>query len=52
MESGHSFSVGLLTNKFDVVKKRFNEVKPDRNNSLDALLERTYLTLHNLYFNE
>lgn len=52
MESAPSFSVGLLTNKFDVVKKRFNEIKPDRNNSLDALLERTYLTLRNLYFNE
>lgn len=51
MESAPSFSVGLLTNKFDVVKKRFNEIKPDRNNSLDALLERTYLTLRNLYFN-
>lgn len=52
METPPKFPVGLLTNKFSVVRDKFNDVKPDENNSLEALIERTYLTIRKLYFNE
>ncbi len=50
METPPKFNVGLLTNKFSVVKDRFKDVKATDTVSLESLLERTYLTLFDLYF--
>ena len=46
------FSVGLLSDPFNEVKKAFTNVHIDQKSSLDDLLSRTYATLHKLYFNE
>ncbi len=52
MDQAPKFSVGLFNNKFSVVKDKFNSTKPELCNSLPELIERTYLTLRSLYFNE
>lgn len=52
METPHKFSVGMLTNKFSVVKDTFKDVKSEDDSGLGSLIERTYLTLRKLYFNE
>ncbi|MFI3296775.1 MAG: hypothetical protein R3Y59_03990 [bacterium] len=52
MDTPPKFSVGLMTNKFSVVKDKFNTIKPDLESSLESLIERLYLTLKSLYFNE
>lgn len=52
METPPAFPVGLLTNKFSVVKDKFKDVKPSDNGSLESLIERTFLTLRSLYFDK
>ncbi|MGM9763130.1 MAG: hypothetical protein ACI3ZQ_03810 [Candidatus Cryptobacteroides sp.] len=46
------FNVGLLEDRFDVVKKTFNSTLVDRKTTMDDLLARTYATLVKLYFKE
>ena len=52
LEDAPKFNVGLFGSSFDTVRTTFSTTKSTRTNSIDAMLERTYLTLRKLYFNE
>ena len=52
LEDAPEFKVGLLSSTFAVVRDEFIKTKSTRTNSLDAMLERTYLSIRKLYFNE
>lgn len=52
LEDAPKFNVGLFKTPFDIVRTEFSKTKSTRTNSVDAMLERTYLTLRKLYFNE
>lgn len=49
METPKSFKVGLFSSPFNVIKDNLKNYNVDNDNSLDALLERTYHTIVSLY---
>lgn len=52
LEDAPEFKVGFLSSPFAVVRSEFVKTNSTRDNSLDAMLERTYLSIRKLYFNE
>ncbi len=52
LEDAPNFKVGLLSTPFAAVRTEFSKTNSTRTNSVDAMLERTYLSIRKLYFNE
>ena len=49
MKTPPSFRVKLFSNPFNVIKDKVKEIRPENNNSLEQLIERTFIALCNLY---